>query len=160
MMLNYIFLFLLGWFHPLHLSISDIVFNQKTGSLEISQRIFIDDLEDALRSHSGLPMDLINPKDPAMAQQLVGDYLKQHFRLQVNGKAVETHYLGYEIEEDAIWAYLEVPKVRRLNSVQVQHTLFFHQFTDQLNLINVTVGDQLKSLRLQSDEDAGTLRFN
>lgn len=159
MMLHYIFLFFLGWFHPLHLSISDIVLNPKSGNLEISQRIFIDDLENALRNRTGLPLDLINPKDPALAQELVGDYLKQHFRLQVNGSAVKLHYLGYEVEEDAIWAYMEVPKVRRVSSVHVQHTLFFRQFTDQLNLVNVSIGDQLLSLRLQADEKSGILRF-
>ena len=160
MMLNYILLIFIGWFHPLHLSISELVLNPQSSNLEISHRVFIDDLEAALSEQSGLVLDLTKPKDPQLAKKLVGEYLQKHFSLQINGKAVQPTYLGYEVEEDAIWAYMEVPKVRQLSSVQVQNTLFFRRFTDQMNLVNVTVGGNLKSLRLQADSPTGNLRFN
>ena len=160
MMLNYIFLLILGsWFHPLHLSISELVLNQKNGNLEISHRIFVDDLQDALKERTGIVLDLTKPKDAQLAQEMVGDYLQQHFRLQLNGKAVRPNYLGYEVEEDAIWAYMEVPKVRKISDVNVQNTLFFKRFTDQLNLVNVKVGDKLQSLRLDAGEPSGSLQF-
>jgi hypothetical protein len=159
MMLHYLFLLIFSWFHPLHLSISELVLNQKTNSLEISHRIFIDDLEAALKEQNGQVLDLTSPKDPQLAKEVVGDYLRQHFRLQLNGKTVQPQYLGYEVEEDAIWAYMEVPRVRQLRSVNVQNTLFFKRFTDQMNLINVTVGKELKSLRLQADSPNGDLQF-
>ena len=159
MILNYLIFLLVGWFHPLHLSISEIVLNPKTNNLEISHRIFVDDLEDDLKERTGQSINLSKPHDPKLVQQLVGDYLKQHFRLQVNGKTVQPHYLGFEVEEEAIWAYMEVPKVRQVSSVNVQNTIFFKRFTDQLNLINVTVGDKLQSLRLQANQNSGTLEF-
>ena len=159
MILNYLILLIAGWFHPLHLSISELELSTKNGNLEISHRVFIDDLEAALKERSGLTIDLSKPKDPALAQQLVGDYLLQHFRLQINGKAVQPQYLGYEIEDEAIWAYMEVPKVRKLSTLTVQNTLFFKRFTDQINIINVKVGDQLKSLRLDAKDPQGSLNF-
>ncbi len=158
-MLQFIFLLIFSWFHPLHISISELALNPKTSNLEISHRIFIDDLEAALKEQSGLVLDLTKPKDPEQAKKIVGEYLQQHFQLQLNGKSVKPQYLGYEVEEDAIWAYMEVPKVRQLRQVNVQNTLFFKRFTDQMNLVNVTVGGTLKSLRLQADEPSGSLQF-
>lgn len=159
MILNYLILLFVGWFHPLHLSISELELSPKSGSLEISHRIFIDDLENAIKDRTGIAVSLSDPKDPELAQQLVGDYIHQHFRLQLNGKSIMPQYLGYEVEEEAIWAYMEVPKVRKISSVSVQNTLFFKRFTDQINIINVKVGDSLKSLRLEANEPEGSLNF-
>ncbi|AHM61564.1 hypothetical protein D770_16550 [Flammeovirgaceae bacterium 311] len=156
---NYLLLLIVGWFHPLHLSVSEVVLNPKSGSLEISHRIFLDDLEADLQERYGKQIDLINPADPEFVQELVGNYLEQHFRIQVNGKAVQARYLGFEIEEEAIWAYMEVPKVRQVSSINVQNRLFFKRFNDQVNLVNVTVGNKIKSMRLQADNDNGTLKW-
>lgn len=159
MILNYVFLLVVGWFHPLHLSVSEVVLNPKSGNLEISHRIFLDDLEADLQERYGKQIDLMKPSDPELVQELVGNYLNQHFRLQVNGKNVQTRYLGFEVEEDAIWAYMEVPKVRQISSINVQNSLFFNRFNDQVNLVNVSVGNKIKSMRLQADNDNGTLKW-
>jgi hypothetical protein len=158
-MIHYLLLFLAGWLHPLHLSVSDLVLNPKSGSLEISQRVFLDDLEDAIREHTGQSIDLSNPKNPQYAQEVVGRYLQRHFQLQINGKAVQAQYVGYELEEEAIWAYMEVPGVRQIKSISIQHTLFFDRFTDQLNLVHVSQKGEIKSLRLDSKSERGTLTF-
>ncbi|EMR02610.1 DUF6702 family protein [Cesiribacter andamanensis] len=159
MMVNYLLVLLIGWLHPLHLSVSDLVLNAGTGNLEISHRIFLDDLEDALRAHTGEPIDLSNPKDPEKVQQAVGRYLQQHFRLSLNGKAVQPQYLGYELEQEAIWAYMEVPRVRQISTITIQNTLFFDRFTDQLNLVHVTQKGKIQSLRLDHKQPEGSMRF-
>lgn len=159
MMLNTLFLLMFTWLHPLHLSVSDLVVNPKTGGLEISHRIFLDDLEDALKEESGRSVDLSNPKNPQEVQALVGRYLQQHFKLILNGKPVKAHYLGYELEEDAIWAYMEVEKVGRLRTVEVQNTLFFNRYMDQLNLVHVSQKGETKSLRLDKKGSSGSLTF-
>lgn len=159
MMLSYLFLLIFGWFHPLHISISEIVLNPKNGNVEISHRIFLDDLTDDLKERIGRPLELTDKKDAEMMQELVGDYLQQHFRLELNGKPARLQYLGYEVEDDVVWAYMEVPKVRKVSSINVRNTLFFRRFVDQMNLINVTVGEDLQSLRLDRSQDNGTLTF-
>jgi hypothetical protein len=158
-MIHYLLLFLAGWLHPLHLSVSDLVLNPQSGSLEISHRIFLDDLEDALKEYTGQPIDLTNPKDPQYAQEMVGRYLQQHFQLHINGKAVKPQYVGYELEEEAVWAYMEVPGLRQFGSISIQNTLFFDRFTDQLNLVHVSQKGKIKSLRLDSKSERGTLTF-
>jgi hypothetical protein len=147
-------------FHPLHLTVTDIELNPKNGSLEISQRVFMDDLEDAMNERYGKGrVDLYNPADPALLQELVGDFLQQHMRIKLNGRPEQPLYLGYEVEDDAIWAYFEVPKLRKLRQFEMEHTLFFNRFNDQTNLINVSAHDDLQSLKLDQDEPRGVLQW-
>ena len=159
-MLTNIFLFLyISLLHPLHLSVSDIFHNTETNSLEITQRIFADDLEDALRNRAKTKVDIFNPKDPEVLSRLIGDYVRQNFSISVNSRPVELNYLGYEAEEDAIWVYLEVPKVRNFKSITVQNTVFFEMFDDQLNLINVKKNGSIRSLKLQPDKRQSSLTY-
>lgn len=146
-------------FHPLHLSVSDVVYQPESNSLEITQRLFSDDLEDALRNFSGQKADVLNPPDPEQLSALIGDYLLEHFRLQLNGKPVQLNYLGYEIEGEAVWVYLEVPGVRRVREIGIQNTTFFELFDDQVNLINIEKDGEIRSLKLTPEQKFDKLRY-
>ena len=155
-----IFLFLfVSLFHPLHLSVSDIYHNPQTNSLEITQRIFIDDLEKALRQRYGRNVDIYNSEDPELLSEIIGDYVLQNFRLSLNARPVPLNYLGYEIEEDAVWVYLEAPKVRDFKNISVRNSLLFELFTDQLNLINVKKEGAIRSLKLEPDHEQDSLNY-
>jgi hypothetical protein len=159
-MIAHIFLsFYLFLLHPLHLSVADIKHNPEAKSLEITQRLFADDLEDALRHQSGAKVDVLNPADHAHLSGLIGRYLQQNFQLQLNGKQEEAKYLGHEIEGDAVWVYMEVPNVRGLKSISVQNTVFFEMFDDQINLINVDKDGKIRSLKLSASQKRDQLNY-
>lgn len=159
-MITNIFLFLyISLFHPLHLSVSDISHNRETNSLEITQRIFADDLEDALRNRLGGKIDVFNPTDPELLSELIGDYVQQNLRVSLDSRPVRLSYLGYEREEDAIWVYLEVPKIKKFNTIMVRNTIFFEMFDDQLNLINVKKNGSIRSMKLEPDNQQASLSY-
>lgn len=153
------FSFYLFLLHPLHLSVSDIKYNEEAKSLEITQRLFVDDLEDALRHKSAGKADVLNPADPDKMSALIGQYLQQHFKLQLNGKQTPAKFLGYEIEGDAVWAYMEVPNVRKIKSIGVEYTVFFEMFDDQVNLINIEKEGKIRSLKLTSSQKKDQLTY-
>ena len=159
-MIASVFLFLyVSFLHPLHLSVCDIEFDSQNRSLEISQRIFADDLENVLRPKIGAKTDILNPANKEQLSSAIRDYVLQNLQLQLNGKKVTPRYVGYEVDEDVVWVYMEVPNVRSLNTITVQNTLFFETFEDQLNLINVKKDGKVRSLKLAVDQKEGTLRF-
>lgn len=137
--------------HPLHLSVSDIYHNQEKNTLEISQRLFVDDLEDAIRKETGGKADILQPKDPELLSQIIGKYVLQHFSVYLNKEEAPLRYLGYELEEEAVWVYLEVPGVREFKTISVRNTSFFELFDDQLNLINVKKNASIRSLKLEPE---------
>lgn len=159
MMTTVLLFFHLFFFHPLHLSVSEIFHNPETKSLEITQRIFADDLEEALRHFSKRRIDVLNPKDPEAFSMVLQQYLNHNFQLQLNGKVIKPNYIGYEVEDDALWVYMEVPKVKKLKEIAVQNTLFFEMFDDQTNLINVDIEGKIRSLKLTEGEKSGRLNY-
>lgn len=159
-MIANIFLFLFfSLLHPLHLSVVDIHHNPENRSLEITQRLFADDLEDALRQFTADKVDVLNPPNPEHLKKIIGDYVLQNFNLYLNDKAAKLNYLGYEREEEAIWVYFEVTKVPDFRSIEVTNTVFFEMFDDQTNLINVKKGGKIRSMKLDPDQELGRINY-
>jgi hypothetical protein len=155
----FLFLCFATWLHPLHLSVSDIHYKPEAGTLEITQRLFADDLEDALRQFNEEKVDVFNPRDPERLEKIIGEYVMEHFALSINEKPVDLNYLGYEREEDAIWVYLEATQVPGFSSLSARNTVFFEMFDDQMNLINVKKDGRIRSLKLSPEQEHGRISY-
>jgi len=146
--------------HPFHVSVCDIEFNQKNGSLEISQRIFLDDLEEALRKTSGWAnLDVMNPTDKKRFDAMMKDYLLKNLVVVANGTKQKLSYLGHEVEADALWCYIEVTSVNNLESIEVTNSVLLETFDDQINIVHIKREGKLRSLKLYKDNATGDITF-
>ena len=147
--------------HPIHVSIAEIDHNQEAKALQITLRIFIDDLELSIRNKINSPeLDLLNPGGAKTTDQLVKDYLTEVLKLKVDKKAVQTNYLGHEIEGPAMICYIEVENIKKFKSIEVTNKAILETHEDQSNLINVNYLEKVKSLRLTNDKPTGVVSFD
>ena len=146
--------------HPIHISVTEIQHNEKNKSLEIISRIFIDDLELSIRnSTKNENLDLLNPANGLTTDKLVSEYLYAHLLVTVDGKAARINYLAHEIDDLAIVCYLEIEGVRKMKSIEVTNSVIQETHDDQSNLVHVTYGGPVKSMRLTSDKPSGKFEF-
>lgn len=158
----YIFTLILGWkvlFHPFYISLTDIRYNDAEKTIEIAQKIFWDDLERGLGETNNTKVDFLNPSSPEKLKKMIETYVLKHNQIIINGKKVELHFLGYEIEEDATWIYIEGKNVALPKSVDIRNSILIEQFEDQQNIVNFYVGKKPKSLILYKDKTFGNLAF-
>jgi hypothetical protein len=146
--------------HPLHVSVTEITFDPKDKELEITSRIFIDELEEAIQEELKRPsLDIFNPGKDVTTDQLVSNYLASRLLLKADGKEMKVKYLGHEVEGDALIAYAYAPGVKKLKAIEVTNSTITELYDDQSNLVHVTVGTKTKSLRLMRNEVMGKLTF-
>jgi len=157
-MINFIFL-LLGFFHPFYISVTEIKHNEKTKSVEISAKIFFDDLEADLENEYKVRIDIIKPSNKAQIDNLLADYIKKNLMIKIDGKDYAINYLGYEIQGDATWCYLEIPKVARVGSIEINNGILYKLRQEQINMLNVTVGGKRQSTKLNYPERKVAMRF-
>jgi hypothetical protein len=122
----YISMISLGWMvlsHPFYISLTEIRQNPNSQRLEIATKIFWDDLEVGLGSFHDETIDFLNPKDPEILQQQVEAYLKENFQVWIAEKEVNWVLLGFEVEEDAAWFYIESDPVKLENSIRVKNSV-------------------------------------
>jgi len=146
--------------HPVHISVTDIAFDEKEKELEIVSRIFWDDLEKAIRNTKKQPeLNLLEPESPVTTDQLVSEYLQQRFKVTINGKPQKIKYLGHEVESEAILCYIQVLNEKKVGVIEVFNSVLTELYDDQSNLVHVTVRSTVKSLRLMRDNPSGKLTF-
>ncbi|MEL6562058.1 MAG: DUF6702 family protein, partial [Bacteroidota bacterium] len=112
--------------HPFHISVTDIEYDEEVKSIEIAQKIFISDFEEALVAYSQSKINLLDKSKKVANDDLIRSYLAEKLNIEINGKPVELEFLGSQIEPDAIWCFLEVSKVRKI--FDQSHALDFAVF--------------------------------
>jgi hypothetical protein len=128
--------------------------------MELAQKIFWDDLEVALSKEAGVTVDFLKPKDKTKLEAQVKAYLLKHTQVWVNGKTVSLSYLGYEVEEDAAWFYLESTATTVPKTVEVQNTLLLRDFDGQQNIVHVYLNSKSpRSLLLGEGKEKGRVDF-
>lgn len=145
--------------HPFYISVCRIDYNTDTDALEMSFRIFTDDLEQALESMGTGRLHLGTEREAEKADEYIGRYLARHVELEVNGLPVDAAYLGKEVDTDAIWCYVEIAGVTELKSMTIKNTLLLESIEDQVNLVHVNANDQKKSLVFNRLQIRETLEF-
>lgn len=145
--------------HPFYVSITEINHNAGEQVLEISVKLFFDDLEKVLSAQHKVMVDLIKPKDKAQVNGFVGKYLQQHLMIRLDGKPVALEFLGYEVEREAAWCYLQVEQISSVKRVDITNDIFLQQYPTQINMMHVTVKGQRKSMRLNNPDSKTSFEF-
>lgn len=129
--------------HPFHTSITTCEYNAETDNLEISLRIFTEDLEQAI----GHPLENMKPGTSIEKDSAVRAYVKKNLSLRNQGVSLSPIYIGRETEYDITYLYLEVPSFpEEEKQFEIKQTILFDQFEDQSNIVHLKVGEQKQSL--------------
>ncbi len=146
--------------HPFHISVLDMEYDEDSKAIEISCRIFLDDLEETLRSYTGDDkLDIMAETSKETVHTALEQYFREKVKISVNGKEEEVTYLGEEMDGDVMWCYIEIPKVKKLQSIAIENQLLLDSFDDQMNLVHMKAFGSTKSLKLYQFNEWGEIQF-
>lgn len=154
-MISYLLLIANLWVHPFHVSVSDIKYKEDKKAIQISMRIFLDDLELALQEFSGDDkLDITDQAYWGAVKDNLRPYVLERFKAwNEKDKAYEISYVGAEKEDDVMWCYIEIEKVKKLKKVTIQNTILHEVWADQENLVHFRAFGDVKSARLFKGDD-------
>jgi hypothetical protein len=143
--------------HKFYVSLTEIRFNGESSRLEVSMRIFPDDMDQVLLERSGTETFLATKMEPPGADSILQAYLVLHFTLESDGIPVSLRYLGKEPEADALWCYFESEPIAPPLSLTVHNGILMDKFEDQVNIVQVYWGEWNKGLLCTSHSPGGEL---
>lgn len=146
-------------FHPFYVSVVEIHHNSPEKALEVSCRIFIDDMENVLKQNYKTAVDLSSAKQQAQNDKLVADYIAKHLALNADGKALSLAYVGYEKDSESVFCYFEVPGVTTVKNLKLTNSILQDLTSDQINIMHVTVGGTRKSYKLDYPKKEASFTF-
>lgn len=139
-------------FHKFYVSLTEIRYNPGSERLEVSMRIFPDDLDLALERAFQVSTHLATEIESEEADSLLQVYLDLHFAIEVDGEPVLLKYLGKEPEADAIWCYLESAAIDKMGTIVIRSSLLTEAFEEQVNIIQVYAGDWNRGMLLTREQ--------
>ncbi|KAA3620105.1 MAG: hypothetical protein DWQ05_05090 [Calditrichaeota bacterium] len=152
-------LLLFSFRHEFYVSICTVEENVNSKSLELSFRIFTDDLEKAISEASEVNLRLGTDREAALADSILFDYIKQHFRLKINNTQPVLLWVGKEITVDLTWIYIEIPPIEPVRHIWLKNRLLLDSFESQKNIVHFRIDGQQKSLLFGKGKKVDELRF-
>ena len=124
--------------HPFHVSVCDVDFNEEAKSIQLSQRIFLDDLEQTLNEKYRVNLVIDDELSKVYRDSLIKVYLFESLQVSIDGKEKKGIYIGNEIEDDAMWCYIEFKGIKKFKSLKIKSSVLIETFEDQANIIHFT----------------------
>ena len=145
--------------HDFHVSIMTVDCNAETGSLEITLKIFTDDLEKSILKLGGPKLEVGSETEDKETDDFISQYLQNRLAFEVNGNEAHPEWVGKEVEMDATWCYIEIKNVGQLKQLKVTNRILLEIFADQSNLVHVNCDGKTKSIYLRKGSTQDLVEF-
>ena len=145
--------------HPFYVSVTQIDYKEE--SLQITLKIFVEDLEKTLIDEGKPKLYIGEKNENTNSTQIIQNYLSDKFSISINDGNLEPYiFIGKEVEDDAVWIYLEVKrKVKNVKSLDIKNTIITEKHESQTNLIHTNISGQKKSLILNKMKPRDKLTY-
>lgn len=146
--------------HPYYVSICQVELNSKTNSLEISLKVFADDLLLGLENAGRTKIYLGEEKENQSTDAYIYDYLKTQYKFVINSRITSFSFVGKEMEDNVVWAYLEINEVNDLSNFKVECTFLTEVLESQTNIIQVNKDGVIKNMMFNKNKTVDSLQFD
>ena len=145
--------------HKFYVSIYQIDYKSAKKELQITSRIFLDDLVDAVEASSKKKVNLGEKNQSAEDLLLFEKYQKGHLTIKVNNKLVTYKYMSSELENNVFISYFKVENLAAVKSIEVKNTTLFEILPTQQNIIQIAIDKEKSSLLLTTENSSGRRTF-
>lgn len=134
--------------HPFYIAVTEVNHNAKDKTLEISIKVFADDLEKTLEQNYKQPVDLTNEKQKSTLDKVIPDYIIRHLAIASDGKPQHLTYVGFEKDKESAYCYFQVDNVSTVKKLDITNSIL-HDFNNtQINIIHAIVNGKRQSTKL------------
>lgn len=136
-----------AWAHNFHAGITDISFNESTGSTEVVHTYMAHDVEALLMNAYQRQFDLSQPED----QDVLRRYVEKQFWLLGTDKArLPLRWVGMTIDAQNVVIYQEVEKTPLAKTAAIHDAVLIDFLPDQVNTVNFSEAGKLRTFTFDS----------
>lgn len=144
--------------HKFYVAIYKVEFAPQKKMLQITTRIFVDDLNIALEKKYNRKVFLGEDKESENDILLLKKYLSEKFIVKVNGQQKAMNFLSKELENNVLICYLNSKEIAKITTLEIQNSVLTEIFDEQQNIIQANFNGEKHSLLLTSEKINGMLK--
>jgi len=146
--------------HKYYLSLVKIEYKTENKSVQITMRIFIDDLQETINKIYEANIELAVSNEVKEVNTLILKYVKDNFEVKINTISQPYQFIGKEYENDVVFLYLEITNVENLESIEIKDSMLMDIYPDQKNIIKLQINEIKKTFLLTAKKDKDLLKLN
>jgi hypothetical protein len=141
--------------HRFHAGMTDIAFNDKTGSVEVVHTYMAHDIDAVLAELHGRPVDLGQSAGEALLRQ----YIERHFYLLgADKRRIALKWVGITVSVDSVVIYQEAERTALPALAAMHNEVLVGFLPRQANTVNVRQDGQIRSLTFDRKYPERTLK--
>ena len=145
--------------HKFYLSITQVNYIEKQNSIQITSRIFVDDLQKEINTISNTNIELSSDREPKNVAEIYKKYLNNHLQFQINKNKISYNYIGSEYEKDLVIFYLEIENIENIKELEINNLLLNNSFKTQENIVKTNIYNSDKSFILTTRNTKALVNF-
>jgi hypothetical protein len=145
--------------HPYYVSVVELKNNRAEKIVELTCRLFTDDMETALKHEGSGPIDLTHPSDKSDIDKKLFTYLKKHLAVSINNQKPGFEYVGYEIREEAVNIYIQIAFDGKFQTIRLSSDLLYREHPEQTGIYHFIDGEKKESRRLINPQKDLDIKF-
>ena len=145
--------------HKFYMSVTHIKYVPKQKALQITMRVFIDDLQLEINDKNNTQIELATDREPKKVDSIYANYISTHFTLEVNLRPKNITFLGKEYDDDMVVFYLEIQKIQEIHQMKLENSVLVHSFSEQENIVKLDINQREKTLILTKNNSNSLLNY-
>lgn len=147
-------------FHKFYVGVFQVNYAAEKKMLQITSRIFIDDLNNALEKKYHKKAFVGTSKETDADIELLKKYLSENFSIKVNGQSKTITFLSKEVEaDDVLVCYSRITNIDKFKTLEISNTILVDWNSEQQNITHISVFDTKKSVLFTESSRKEVLKY-
>jgi predicted RNase H-related nuclease YkuK (DUF458 family) len=145
--------------HKFYVGVFQIDYFKEKKAVQITARLFIDDLEKALYKKHNKHIYITTKDEIAEANTLIANYLSEKLKIKINNKSQTIQFLTKEQEDNIVICYLKIPFKDNIKDLEITNTVLSDIFKEQQNLVHLNLNSNKKTILFTNTETNQKLKY-
>ncbi|MGL2986248.1 DUF6702 family protein [Flavobacterium sp. RSSA_27] len=145
--------------HKFYVAIFQVQFVPEKKRIQITSRIFLDDLNKALEKkyHQKTTIGIGSEKPEDLI--LLKKYFAENLKIKLNNQQQSLNYISSEVEEDVLVSYLSIKEITKFQNLSIQNSLLMDWNSEQQNIMHFTANGVKNSLNFTDSSKSQMLKY-
>lgn len=144
--------------HKFYVSLYQVDYAREKKMLQITSRIFIDDLNNSIDKKYGKKIQLGSENETDADLLLFKKYFSEKFTIKVNGQLKPVQFLSKEMEGDVLICYFKIKDIYKIESLEIYNAVITEGNSEQQNIMHFSILGVKNTLLFTESSPKGVIK--
>ncbi len=145
--------------HKFYVALFQVNYVSEKKMIQITARIFVDDLNNALEKKHNKKVNLGSEMETADDVLLLKKYLNEKFIVKVDGQTKVINFVSKEMEGDVLICYLSIKEIKKMKALDIYNAVLTQNNAEQQNIMHFNVLGVKNTLLFTTSTSKGVLKY-